>query len=68
MNILEFYQQTYTYDTARFNHSADSIALVFINIVLCGVTLVCFGKLVKGVINTVLSHEFTRALLPSLHL
>jgi hypothetical protein len=25
-----------------------SITLVFINIVLCGVTLVCFGKLVKG--------------------
>jgi hypothetical protein len=29
-------------------HSADSIALVIINIVLCG--FVCFGKFVKGIV------------------
>jgi hypothetical protein len=34
----------------RFNHSADSPALVIIDRVLCGVAFVCFGELVKGVI------------------
>jgi phosphotransferase system glucose/maltose/N-acetylglucosamine-specific IIC component len=33
----------------RLNHSANSIALVIIDIVLCGVAFVCFGKLVKRV-------------------
>jgi hypothetical protein len=46
MNILEFYQQAYTYDTG----STDSIALVIINIVLCGVGFVCFSKFIQGVV------------------
>jgi hypothetical protein len=32
------------------NHTADSIALVIIDRVLCGVAFVCFGKLVKSVV------------------
>jgi hypothetical protein len=28
----------------RFNHAADSIALVIIDIVLCGVAFVCYGS------------------------
>jgi hypothetical protein len=35
----------------RLNHSANSIALVIIDIVLCGVAFVCFGKLVKRANN-----------------
>jgi hypothetical protein len=34
----------------RFSYSADSIALVIINVVLCGVA-VCFSELVEGVIQ-----------------
>jgi hypothetical protein len=34
----------------RLNHTADSIALVIIDRVLCGVAFVCFGEPVKGVI------------------
>jgi hypothetical protein len=30
----------------RFNHSADSLALIIINIVLCGVGFVCFSKFI----------------------
>jgi hypothetical protein len=37
------WQQTLT-------NTADSIALVIIDIVLCDVAFVCFGKLVKGVV------------------
>jgi hypothetical protein len=39
MNLLEPYHQIYTYDTGivKFNHTADSIALVIIDRVLCGV-------------------------------
>jgi hypothetical protein len=69
MITLEFYQQTYAYDTGNnltnlshqansntwqqtltFNHAADSIALVIIDIVLYGVAFVCLGDLVKGVV------------------
>jgi CHASE2 domain-containing sensor protein len=45
---------------ARFNHSADSFALVIINIVLCG--FVCFGEFVKGIVVIPISQ--LRALLP----
>jgi hypothetical protein len=38
------------YLVVRFNHAADSIALVIIDIVLCDVAFVCFGKLVKGIV------------------
>jgi hypothetical protein len=38
------------YLAVRFNHAAASIALVIIDIVLCGVAFVCFSKLVKGVV------------------
>jgi uncharacterized protein (DUF2062 family) len=34
----------------RLNHSANSIALVIINIVFYGIVFVCCGKLVKGVV------------------
>ncbi|SEH88642.1 hypothetical protein BAZSYMA_ACONTIG03871_2 [Bathymodiolus azoricus thioautotrophic gill symbiont] len=34
----------------RFSYSANSFALVIINIALCGVAFVCFGEFVKGVV------------------
>jgi hypothetical protein len=34
----------------RFSYSANSLALIIINIVLCGVGFVCFGEFVKGIV------------------
>jgi hypothetical protein len=52
MNNIEPFHQAYTYDTGNnlttLSHQANS--LVIIDIVLCSVTSVCFGELVKGVI------------------
>jgi hypothetical protein len=42
-------QQT-LYLIVRFNHSANSLALIIVNIVLCGVAFVCFSEFVKGVV------------------
>jgi hypothetical protein len=38
------------YLLVRCSYSANSLALVIINIVLCGVGFVCFGEFVKGIV------------------
>jgi hypothetical protein len=38
------------YLLVRFSYSANSLALVIINIVLCGVAFVCFSEFVKGIV------------------
>jgi hypothetical protein len=48
--IIREYEDDKNYSKFRFNHSADSIALIIIDIVLYGVVFVWLNELVKGVV------------------
>jgi hypothetical protein len=41
----------------KFNHTADSIALIVVDIILCGIGFVCFNEFIQGIVSLEPYHQ-----------